>query len=63
MTDTINVQDLSAEQVRALKKLAELFRKQYPKKNRKGGKEPLGFASHPSDVIGDLTRKHIYEDR
>jgi len=30
MTDTINVQDLSAEQVRALKKLAELFRKQYP---------------------------------
>lgn len=63
MTDIINVQDLSAEQVKALKKLAELFRKQHPKKNRKGGKEPFAFASHPSNVIGELTRESIYEDR
>lgn len=64
MTDNINVEDLSEEQVKALEKLAELFRKQpRRKKKERIEKEPFIFEVHSSNVIGELTRKTIYEDR
>jgi hypothetical protein len=63
MPDAINVQDLTEEQVEALKKLVELFRKQKKKgKPRQTEEEEYIFAARPSDVIGKLTREEIYED-
>ncbi len=64
MTGNINVEDLSEEQIRALEKLVELFRKKpRRKKKEKTEKETFIFEAHPSNIIGELTRKTIYEDR
>jgi hypothetical protein len=64
MTGNINVEDLSEEQIAALEKLVEIFRKQSKgKKKEKPEKETFIFEAHPSNVIGELTRKTIYEDR
>jgi len=64
MPDVINVQDLTEEQVEALQKIIELFRKQ-GRKSKPGEKteeEEYLFAERSSDVIGKLTREEIYEE-
>ncbi len=65
MPDTINVRDLTDEQVDALEKLAELFRRRAKKRRKaspKGEKGEDNFTYHPSTVTGNLTRREIYED-
>ena len=71
MAGTIDVHDLTDEQVEALETLAEFYRRRSGKEKRKrsttgkgakrAGECPL--AIWDSDVIGTLTREEIYDDR
>jgi|GEM_PF-4030508 len=65
MPDSIDVRNLTDEQVEALKRLVRLFRKQR-KKTKRGvpiQEEEFSLAAWDSNVTGRLTRKELYEDR
>lgn len=66
MPDVIDVSGLDEKDIELLQLLAEKLRTR-PPRGQEGAKaaEPekeLVFATHPSDVIGALTREEIYED-
>jgi hypothetical protein len=71
MSGTIDVHDLTEEQVEALEALADFYRRRRenkkPKRNKakKGEKSAEGcpLAIWDSDVIGRPTREELYEDR
>lgn len=69
MADTIDVHDLTDEQVAALEALAEFYRRRERKKPKgiKGGKakhkKECPLAIWDSDVIGTLSREELYDDR
>lgn len=58
MVDTLDVRDLSDEQVKILERLAKLFRKH---KKAKKEQTKVVFNTWPLGVKGKLTRKEIYE--
>lgn len=65
MADTVlDVSELEEEDVQFLKRLVEVLREQ-AKRKKAGAKEKdvdeRDFAAHPSDVIGELTRREIYD--
>jgi len=65
MPNMIDVGDLTDEQVKALEKLIELFRRQGKKKRVTKAatkEEKVVFASWPLGVKGKLTRKEIYDN-
>jgi hypothetical protein len=64
--DTIDVHDLTNDQIEALNALAEFYRQQAKRRKAEETREErenIVFATHPSNVIGKLTRREIYEDR
>jgi hypothetical protein len=64
MADTIDVHDLPEEDVKFIQELVELLReKARVRKAKMEGKElgETAFTTHPSDVIGKLTRREIYD--
>ncbi|MGQ9689639.1 MAG: hypothetical protein ACUVXF_12785 [Desulfobaccales bacterium] len=66
MPDVIDVSGLDEKDIELLQLLAEKLRTRAPRgqeaaKAAEPAKE-LGFATHPSDVIGAFTREEIYED-
>jgi hypothetical protein len=71
MADTIDVRNLTDEQVEALEKLVKLFREQGKQireneavqKEEVKAKEKCTLAVWDSNVIGKLTREELYEDR
>jgi hypothetical protein len=71
MADTIDVRNLTDEQVEALEKLVKLFREQGKQtreneavqKEELKEKEKCTLAVWDSNVIGKLTREELYEDR
>jgi len=72
MADMIDVKDLDSEDVELVELLIERLRvragrrrpiRQEQKTTEPVGKEEYIFAAFPSNVIGKLTRKEIYEDR
>lgn len=65
MANTIDVRNLTDEQVQTLEKLVKLFREQLKETDEKmvGQKEKCTLAVWDSNVIGSLTREEIYEDR
>jgi hypothetical protein len=60
----IDVHDLPEKDVKVLQRLVELFRKRRLKE-ASGREETSGndieLGTHPSDVIGSLTRREIYD--
>jgi hypothetical protein len=65
MADTIDVHDLTGEQVEALERLVKLFREQAKlvKLTKEMQEDEFTLGSKDSNVIGRLTREEIYEDR
>lgn len=70
MADTIDVRDLTDEQVAALEALAEFYRRRRqgkkPRKIKAGKakhREECTLAIRDSGVIGTLTREELYDDR
>ncbi len=66
MPEVIDVSGLDEKDIELLQLLAEKLRtraRQGPETTPAGEpEEELSFATHPSDVIGPLTREEIYED-
>ena len=63
MTDTIDLHDLPEEEVKLVQEFVE-FLKRRMKMRKAGGEEKveeISFTAHPSDVIGKLTRREIYD--
>jgi len=64
MAAVIDVHDLPEEEARLVQDFVEFLReKARRKKPEAEGKEAeeVVFTAHPSDVIGDLTRREIYD--
>lgn len=61
MPNIIDVRDLNEEDVKFVEKLVNLLKTQ--NKGNKGydGKENIVLGSKESDVIGNLTRREIYD--
>lgn len=64
MADTIDVHDLSDDEVKFIQEFVEFLREKMKMKKIKAEKkeaEEITFATHRSDVIGKLTRREIYD--
>jgi hypothetical protein len=63
MAGVIDVRDLTEEEIKLLQDLVECLRAKAKKRtgDEKQEVEEVVLAAHPSDVIGGLTRKEIYE--
>jgi hypothetical protein len=60
----INLGDLPEEDVKLVQKVIEFLKERTKVKSTKREKieaEEIVFVAHPSDVIGELTRKEIYD--
>ncbi|MBW2063383.1 MAG: hypothetical protein JRJ03_00480 [Deltaproteobacteria bacterium] len=65
MPDTLlDVSELEKEDIQFLKRLVEVLREQ-AKRKKAGAKEKdvddKDFTAHPSDVMGKLSRREIYD--
>jgi hypothetical protein len=63
MENFIDVRGLREEDIQLLKELAGLLKQRVKAKRKERGvrRRKIVLGTHPSDVIGALTRKEIYE--
>jgi len=62
MASIIDVHDLPEEEVRIIRELVECLRAKAKKRTGvEEERQEVVFTAHPSDVIGDLTRREIYD--
>lgn len=64
MNYSIDVRDLPEEEVKVIQKLVALLREKAKLKKAEVEEkevEEIALAAHPSDVIGNLTRREIYD--
>jgi hypothetical protein len=64
MENYIDVRGLKEEDIELLKELAVLLKQRVKAKKRKEkgvSRKKIVLGTHPSDVIGALTRREIYE--
>jgi hypothetical protein len=63
MASVIDVHDLPEEVAKLIQQLVECLRQRAGRKPMAEEKEvgEVVFTAHPSDVIGDLTRREIYD--
>ena len=61
-TNTIDLHDLTEEEVRLVKDFVEFLKRRVKmKKEKTGEKEEITFATWPLGVKGKLTRREIYD--